>query len=49
MDAHYQLALALSDAGEFTEARSQVLKALELAPTYDPALELLLALRERIR
>ena len=49
VDAHYQLALALSDAGEFTEARSQVLKALELAPTYDAALELLLALRERIR
>lgn len=48
-DAHYRLAVALADAGEVAEARSQVLKALELAPTYDPALELLLALRERIR
>ncbi len=49
VDAHYQLALALSEAGELSEARSQVLRALELAPTYGPALELLLALRERIR
>jgi len=48
-DAHYRLALALADMAEVAEARSQVLKALELAPTYDEALELLLALRERIR
>ncbi|MGW8264990.1 MAG: tetratricopeptide repeat protein [Longimicrobiales bacterium] len=48
-DAHYRLAVSLADAGEVTEARSEVLKALELAPTYDPALELLLTLRERIR
>jgi tetratricopeptide (TPR) repeat protein len=47
--AHYQLALALAEAGALDEARSQVLRALELAPTYDEALELLLELRERIR
>lgn len=46
--AHYHLARALFRAGEFPEARTQVLRALELAPTYDQALELLLQLRERI-
>jgi tetratricopeptide (TPR) repeat protein len=48
-DAHYRLAVALADAGEVVEARSEVLRALELAPTYDEAQELLLVLRERIR
>jgi tetratricopeptide (TPR) repeat protein len=47
-DAHYRLAVALAEAGELAEARSQVLKALELAPTYDEALELLMEIRERI-
>ncbi|MGD8360220.1 MAG: tetratricopeptide repeat protein [Gemmatimonadota bacterium] len=47
-DAHYRLALALAEAGELPEARSEVLKALELAPTFEEALELLLDLRERI-
>jgi len=44
-EAHYRLALALTRAGEREEARSEVLRALEIAPTYDPALELLLRLR----
>ena len=44
-DAYYRLALALRDAGEVREARSQVLRALEIAPTFEPALELLLILR----
>ncbi|MFC1791738.1 tetratricopeptide repeat protein, partial [Gemmatimonadota bacterium] len=44
-DAHYRLALALKDAGEANEARSQVLRALEIAPTFEEALELLLVLR----
>jgi len=43
--AHYHLAAALAAAGEPGEARTQVLRALEIAPTYDPALELLLKLR----
>jgi len=46
--AHYRLARALLRVGELQEARTQVLRALELAPTYDEALELLLELRERI-
>ncbi len=46
--AHYRLARALLRVGELHEARIQVLRALELAPTYDEALELLLELRERI-
>jgi tetratricopeptide (TPR) repeat protein len=44
-DAHYRLALALRDAGEPGEARSQVLRALEIAPAFEAALELLLQLR----
>jgi tetratricopeptide (TPR) repeat protein len=47
-DAHYRLAVALAEAGELPEARSEVLQALELAPTFEEALELLLDLRERI-
>jgi tetratricopeptide (TPR) repeat protein len=44
-DAHFRLAKALFWAGEPVEARTQVLRALELAPTYEPALELLLELK----
>lgn len=44
-DAHYRLALALLDTGELGEARDQVLRALEIAPAYDDALDLLLELR----
>jgi tetratricopeptide (TPR) repeat protein len=44
-DAHYRLARALSSAGEAEEARREVLRALEIAPTFDAALELLLELR----
>jgi tetratricopeptide (TPR) repeat protein len=44
-DAHFQLAKALARAGEPTEARTQVLRALEIAPSYEPALDLLLELR----
>jgi len=44
-DAHFQLALALQAAGELDDARTQVLRALEIAPTFDAALELLLDLR----
>ncbi|MEJ2539412.1 MAG: tetratricopeptide repeat protein, partial [Gemmatimonadota bacterium] len=45
-DAHYQLALALQADGQYGAARSQVLRCLEIAPSFEPALELLLALRE---
>ena len=43
--AHYELARALLADGRSGEARSQVLRALEIAPTWDEALELLLELR----
>ena len=44
-DAHFQLARALQAAGDLDDARTQVLRALEIAPTFDAALELLLELR----
>jgi Flp pilus assembly protein TadD len=43
--AYYQLALALEAAGDRTAARSEVLKALEIAPGYAAAQELLLRLQ----
>jgi cellulose synthase operon protein C len=46
-EAHYQLARALHGAGEAAEARTQVLRALEIAPAYEAALDLLLELRAR--
>jgi tetratricopeptide (TPR) repeat protein len=44
-DAHFQLGQALARAGERDEARTQVLRALEIAPSFEPALDLLLELR----
>jgi tetratricopeptide (TPR) repeat protein len=44
-DAHYRLAVALRDAGQRDEARTQVIRALEIAPGYEAALDLLLELR----
>jgi cellulose synthase operon protein C len=43
--AHYELARALTEAGEGVEARRQVLRALEIAPAYEEAQDLLLRLR----
>ena len=43
-EAHYRLAYAHSKAGDKDAARYQVLRALEIAPNYYEALELLLAL-----
>jgi tetratricopeptide (TPR) repeat protein len=43
-DAHYQLAAALVQAGDRTGARTEVLHALEIAPNFDRAQELLLTL-----
>ncbi len=43
--ALHQLAAAHFRAGEHTAARRRVLEALEVAPTYEPALRLLLRLR----
>jgi len=43
-DARYQLALALERAGQPTEARTEVLRALEVAPNFAAAQELLLRL-----
>jgi cellulose synthase operon protein C len=44
-DALYRLALALYDAGERDDARRQVLRALEIAPNFTAAQELLLRIR----
>jgi cellulose synthase operon protein C len=44
-DAHYRLALALDGAGQRDDARRQVLRALELAPNFADAQDLLLRLR----
>ncbi|MDT8368829.1 MAG: tetratricopeptide repeat protein [Longimicrobiales bacterium] len=44
-EAHFEFARALLAAGELDEARTQVLRALEIAPRYEAALELLLELR----
>jgi tetratricopeptide (TPR) repeat protein len=43
-EALYQLALALRDAGDRSEARTQVVRALEAAPAFERAQELLLEL-----
>ena len=43
-DAHYSLATALSQTGETSEARKQVLLSLEIAPGFDDAQRLLLEL-----
>jgi tetratricopeptide (TPR) repeat protein len=44
-EALYQLALALREAGDAAGARTQVLRALEEAPNFEKAQELLLAIR----
>ncbi|MBW3535387.1 MAG: tetratricopeptide repeat protein [Gemmatimonadetes bacterium] len=44
-DAHYRLALAYVDAGDADAARRQVLRALEVAPGFREAQDLLLRLR----
>lgn len=43
--AHYELARALAEAGDPAAARREVLRALEVAPAYEAAQELLLRLR----
>jgi tetratricopeptide (TPR) repeat protein len=45
VEALYQLALAYADAGDAASARREVLRALEQAPNYSKAQELLLRLR----
>ena len=44
-DAHYRLARALFEADQRDDARREVIQALEVAPNYEDALELLLELR----
>lgn len=44
-EAHYDLARSLEAAGDHPEARKEVLRALEIAPSFDKAQELLLRLR----
>src|SRR5262245_1155974 len=44
-EAHYDLARSLEAAGNHTEAKREVLRALEIAPGFDKAQELLLKLR----
>ena len=48
-EARYQLARAYYRAGELSEARHEVLRALEGAPNFERAQDLLLAIRERSR
>lgn len=43
--AHYELAVALLDIGDRAGARTEVLRALEVAPSYPAAQELLLRLK----
>jgi tetratricopeptide (TPR) repeat protein len=45
-EALYQLALAYRDAGDAGAARREVLRALEHAPAFEKAQDLLLALRQ---
>ncbi len=45
-EAHYQLALALYQSGDPAGARRAVLQALDLAPAFEEAQELLLRIRE---
>jgi tetratricopeptide (TPR) repeat protein len=45
VEALYQLALAYADAGDITAARREVLRALEQAPNYSKAQDLLLRIR----
>ena len=45
-DAHYHLAAALLDAGDRTAARREVLRALEIAPNFADAQQLLLRLQD---
>jgi tetratricopeptide (TPR) repeat protein len=44
-EAHYQLAVAYLDAGDAANARREVLRALEEAPNFEKAQQLLLRLR----
>jgi tetratricopeptide (TPR) repeat protein len=48
-EALYLLAIAYRDAGDRAHARRSVLRALDIAPNYDAALELLLELRSGTR
>lgn len=48
VQARYRLALAASHAGDLETARRELLAALESAPLYEDALELLLTVRERL-
>jgi Tfp pilus assembly protein PilF len=45
VEALYQLALAYADAGDMVAARREVLRALEQAPNYSKAQDLLLRIR----
>ncbi|MGD0307823.1 MAG: tetratricopeptide repeat protein [Acidobacteriota bacterium] len=48
-DAHYNLARAFFGAGKKPEAKHEVLRALEIAPTFEKAQELLLKINGGIR
>ncbi|MFB3069342.1 MAG: tetratricopeptide repeat protein [Gemmatimonadales bacterium] len=46
-EAEYQLALAYFESGDLRQARRSILRALERAPNFEKALELLLEIRSR--
>ncbi len=48
-DAYYRLAQALHAAGDMAAARREVLRALDLAPTFEAAQDLLLTIRSTTR
>ncbi len=48
-EAYYRLAQALHAAGDLVSARREVLRALDLAPTFEAAQSLLLAIRSTTR
>jgi thioredoxin-like negative regulator of GroEL len=47
LDARYQLASAMADAGDIPAARRELLAVLEQTPGFEKAQTLLLELRER--
>ena len=46
-EAEYQLASAYFESGDLRQARRSILRALERAPNFEKALELLLEIRSR--
>jgi len=48
-EAHFRLAQALAGANQLPDARREVLRALDLAPSFEAAQDLLLSLRSALK